>query len=356
MKQYFVKLILIAFLCVAASSKYENKTFNDWTWIVAHNANVNWDDSGVIIELSNQKYGIDKLLRYGVRGFMFDIDVKKCNELEKAFQLCKCEGVCLCHGPCDASIFKDGFNIKPFTYALKKLVTFLKRNPEEFITLFLENYVSDIDQFRSTLESVDGLTDLMFDPHDIIWNVPRNGWPKIVDMIKANKRLLIVDDEKRAFSADHIKGIIRSRDFFLQNHYDWTLDKYEWPVLRRSNSTMVNKTQTIIMPRCFSLHKINGKPMWNIGNPLNLNIKEHEGQVINGKKLFLFNHYYGIQIASLQLDPLTLSLVNNKEYILKRVNEKCAPGTNNIKPTHIALDFIDKTDTRNILSVFNTKK
>ena len=252
----------------------------------------------------------------------------------------------MCHGPCDSSFgFKDGFNIKPFSYFLKKIVNFLNQNPDEIITLFLENYIKDSEKLLSIYESVDNLTSLLFDPY--YWNVTEIGWPRINDMIRANKRLLLIDDEKGAFHSDYIPGVVRSRDFVLQNHYEWTKDKYEW---------INNKTNaTIIMPKCFSLHYIFGKPLWNENRPLNHTSREHIDQPLHGVKLFLFNNFYGIQISNIGIDPITLKLVNDQEYILKRVIERCDPGTNGIKPTLIALDFISKYDVINILTLFNNQ-
>jgi hypothetical protein len=331
---------------------YSNKRFNEWTFVTAHNSNLNWEDSRVLPELANQNVGIDKQLSYGVRGFMFDIDWKVCSVLERIFNSCTCEGICMCHGRCD-SMFKDGFDIKPFSYFLKKIVNFLNQNSGEIITVFLENYIQDSEKLRSIYESVDNLTDLLFEPFD--WNVTDIGWPKIVDMLKANKRLLIIDDEKRGFHADFIPGIIRSRDFVLQNHYEWTKDRYEWSFLKHDNNSNSKTNATILMPKCFSLHNSFGRPLWNEKRPLNLTSREHEYQPMNGEKLFLFNNFYGIQISSIGIDPLTLKLVNDKEYIMKRVVERCNNGTNGIRPTHIALDFISKYDVQNILNLFNNQ-
>ena len=352
-------MIFVAiFICVLLSvhaSKYSDKRLNEWTWVTAHNANLNWEDSRVLFELANQRVGIDKQLKYGVRGFMFDIDWKVCSVFEKLLNTCSCEGVCLCHGPCDGSLFKDGFSLKPFSYFLKKIVKFLNENPEEIITIFLENYIKETDKLRTIYKNADNLMNLLFDPY--YWNVTKIGWPKIVDMVAANKRLLIIDDEKREFHADYLNGIIRSRDFVLQNHYEWTRDKYEWPIVKLDNNNTFasNKTTsaTIIMPRCFSLHNVNGKPLWNEKKPLNHKTREHDDQAVNGQKLFLFNNFYGIQISSFAMDPLTLKLVNDKDYILKRVSERCNIGTNGIKPTYIALDFITSFDAKSISNAFN---
>jgi len=347
-----LKLILLNLLfsqSFSLSVEYSNARFNEWTWLTAHNANNNPSDSGVISGVANQIFGIDTQLKYGVRGFMFDIAWKSCSFLEKLFQTCKCQGVCMCHGECDSNMFKDGFNQKPYSYALKKIVDFLKNNPNDIITIFLENYVKDFGTMKNIYDSIDGLGELIFNPNDLEWEVIEKGWPKIGDMIAKNKRLLIVDDEKRALHADYIKGVIRSRDFFIQNHYEWFQDRYEFTVDARRNLR-----RNVTMPRCFSLHKILGEPMWSENNPLDLNSKEHLDQPLNKKKLFLFNHFIGITIVSQQLDPYKVT--NKIEFIVKRINEKCNKATGNMKPNYIALDFIDKATFQMIDQEFNAKK
>ena len=116
---------------------------------------------------------------------------------------------------------KDGFSVKNFDYALRKLVNFLdkKENRNEIITIFLENYIDDYRKLKQVFDKVKGFNNLVFDPYSKIWNVSSKGWPKIYEMINKNKRILVVDDEQRAYSAKSMPGMIRSRDFFIQNHY-----------------------------------------------------------------------------------------------------------------------------------------
>ena len=331
-------------------SKYGDKKLNEWTWITAHNANLNWDDGGIIDQAGSQKYSIDKQLKIGVRGFMLDISNRVCTPLEKMFAACSCEGICLCHGECNGILIKDGFNNQPYTYVLRKIVRFLKKNPEEIVFIFLENYVNSSTRLYKSYKSVDGLMNLIFNPNDPKWNVTGKGWPKINDMIKANKRLLIVDDEKRAPHADFIPGIIRSRDFVLQNNFEWFKDKYEWPV--SVNETTI-ENRTVFLSRCYSLHKWYGDPVWSNDTILNLKTREHRGQPPNGQKLFLLNNFLGIGIVQMSVDPLTVKLMNTKEFIMTRIKEKCNPGINNVRPNFIALDFIEPSDVESLNNAFN---
>ena len=72
--------------------QYGNKRFNEWTWLTAHNSHLNWHDSSVIGMASNQEMSIEIQLKNGVRGFMFDIDLKTCSSVEIWFSSCQCEG------------------------------------------------------------------------------------------------------------------------------------------------------------------------------------------------------------------------------------------------------------------------
>lgn len=89
---------LLLFLFISSSicssiNKYGNKTFDEWTWLTAHNAHVNWEDSQTLDAFTNQNFGISKQLDEGVRGFMFDIDWKNCSNVENFFGSCKCSGI-----------------------------------------------------------------------------------------------------------------------------------------------------------------------------------------------------------------------------------------------------------------------
>lgn len=133
-------------------------------------------------------------------------------------------GVCLCHGECSSNSIKDGFSMKSFSYAMRKLVNFLTRNKNEIITVFLEDYIVETRVLMDALNRTSKLANLLFNPFAPEWNVLEKGWPRISDMIKANKRLLIVEEEKRGLHVNKLNGLIRTRDFFIQNHFDWLPD------------------------------------------------------------------------------------------------------------------------------------
>lgn len=343
-------------------SDYYKRRLNEWTWLTSHNSHLNWADNGVIYLASNQNLSIDQQLNAGVRGFMFDIDLKSCTGFEKLLDTCGCEGICLCHGKCTSDSIKDGFSVKSLEYALKKIVRFLVKNKNELITLFFEDYIPETKLLQDVFDKIKSFNNLVFNPYSKEWNVVKNGWPKIGDMVKANKRILIVDDEQRALHARKRPGFIRSRDFLIQNHYEWFNDRDEWNISDISNDTLslispvflTNRTSLDIdMSRCFSLHKTNNQPNWNENKILDLQAKEFSTQLSNSEKLFLFNHFYGVAAKANLMNPITVNLMNNREFVLKRLNEKCNPGVNGKKPNYIAVDFIQENTLKELIEPFN---
>ncbi|GAA3797204.1 hypothetical protein GCM10022206_40920 [Streptomyces chiangmaiensis] len=78
---------------------------------------------------------------------------------------------------------------------VQRIVDFLRTHPDQFITVFLEDYV-DPGVLRSELARVNGLSDVLYrrDQTGVRWN----GWPTMADLIAANDRLLIFTDHSRA--------------------------------------------------------------------------------------------------------------------------------------------------------------
>jgi len=59
-------LILFETIQSVNITEYGNKRLNEWTFLTTHNSHVNWDDSSVVSQLSNQDVGIQKQLEYGI--------------------------------------------------------------------------------------------------------------------------------------------------------------------------------------------------------------------------------------------------------------------------------------------------
>lgn len=315
---------------------------------------------------------IENQLKHGVRGLMLDIDNKICSYFEKLINSCTCEGVCLCHGECSketSNSLKDGFSVKNFEYALKKVVRFLEKNREEIISLFIEDYIRETKTLQDIFDKIRKFNDLIFNPYSAKWNVTSKGWPKIKEMIKANKRLLIVSDEQRGKHAKKRPGFIRYRDFFIENHYDWSHTKFEWNVtnllngsvtihnlLLKNSSLLINGSYIELeMSDCYSRQSFKSRPYWSTEFPIQENdLDLNEDEIKNSQKLFLFNHFYGVQAYQAFLNPITVSIMNKREFVIARIKEKCDPATNNKKPNFIALDFIDENVYNDLIKPLNS--
>lgn len=279
------------------------------------------------------------------------------------------KGVCLCHGECSKNSLKDGFSIKSLSYVIRKLVNFLMKNKNEIITLFLEDYIRGASELTSVFNRVKNFNSLQFNPYASEWDVLNKGWPKISDMINANKRFLIVDDEKRGLHVNKLNGIIRSRDYFIENHYTWVSDDddQQTHTTKKNGTTQKLSTQSdsfhystnqteynITIPRCYSLHRVNRRPVWDETRPLNLSSREHPNQLLNRDKLFFFNHFYGIPAKSvLEGNTFIYDYINSNEFVTKRLLKKCNPNTSNKRPNYIALDFVDESTYKNLILPMN---
>ncbi|WNV89577.1 hypothetical protein [Umezawaea sp. Da 62-37] len=125
------------------------RTLDQVTFLTAHNAYANGVDGGFappfVNLFPNQNRGITQQLSDGVRGFMLDIHETG-------------DGAILCHNSCTAVS-------KPVALVvdLQRIVDFLGANRNEFVTVFLEDYVS-ADVLRRELARVNGLSNVLFRP------------------------------------------------------------------------------------------------------------------------------------------------------------------------------------------------
>ncbi|MFI6586237.1 PI-PLC domain-containing protein [Embleya sp. NPDC050493] len=200
----------------AAEQRWGNDRLDQVTSLTTHNSFTNYEDSRW--SSVNQSESVRGQLDRGVRGLMLDT-----HWYEHSTGLCiisfgsDCypSDVYLCHGDCKA--------FAGVTYALPRqslagtmrtVVDFLKANPLEVVTVFLEDYV-DTDRLRRSLEQVPGLPDLLFRPDTA--GVRNNGWPRVADMVTADKRLLLFSDKPGKEGL----GVMYDRDWTVQNY--WSL-------------------------------------------------------------------------------------------------------------------------------------
>ncbi|MYS82631.1 PI-PLC domain-containing protein [Embleya scabrispora] len=200
----------------AAEQRWGNDRLDQVTSLTTHNSFTNYEDSRW--SSVNQSESIRGQLDRGVRGLMLDT-----HWYEHSTGLCiisfgsDCypSDVYLCHGDCKAFAgVTYALPRQSFAGAMQTVVDFLNANPLEVVTVFLEDYV-DTDRLRRSLEQVRGLPDLLFRPDTA--GVRNNGWPRVADMVTADKRLLLFSDKPGKEGL----GVMYDKDWTVQNY--WSL-------------------------------------------------------------------------------------------------------------------------------------
>ncbi|ROP41059.1 PI-PLC domain-containing protein [Saccharothrix texasensis] len=174
------------------------------TFLTAHNAYANGVDGGFappFVNLApNQARGIEQQLRDGVRGFQLDVHQTP-------------DGAILCHNSCTlvsrpVALWVD----------VRRIVDFLRGNPAEFVTIFLEDYVS-AEVLRAELARVDGLADVLFRPDQA--GVRANGWPTLDALRATGKRLMIFTDHGRSGDSPQRDtfGVMYQSEWTVENHW-----------------------------------------------------------------------------------------------------------------------------------------
>lgn len=111
---------------------------------------------------------------------------------------------------------------------------------------------------------------------------------------------------------------------------------------------------SIPIPRCFSVHRNGARPNWDEEKKLNLTTREHPNQLVNGDKLFLFNHFYGVPfLGALDGNLHILEHINSREMVFRRLHEMCDPNTGRKRPNYVALDFITHSTYKEIIEPLN---
>ncbi|MFF7295758.1 PI-PLC domain-containing protein [Streptomyces sp. NPDC008265] len=177
----------------AATARWGDRRLDEVSFLTTHNAFTNYEDSRW--SSVNQAESVRGQLEGGVRGLSLDT-----HWYERSTWLCVISfgsdcypsDVYLCHGECKTFAgITYALPRQSFHGTLQTVVDFLAANPQEVVTVFLEDYVG-ADQLGQSLGRVRGLQEMMFRPDQ--WNVRQNGWPKVADLVTSGKRLLIFSD------------------------------------------------------------------------------------------------------------------------------------------------------------------
>ncbi|MGW9023458.1 RICIN domain-containing protein [Streptomyces sp. NPDC055722] len=281
----------------------DQRTLDQVTFLTAHNAYANGVDGGFappfVNLVPNQTRGINQQLADGVRGFMLDIHQTP-------------DGAILCHNTCTLVSSPVALWVD-----VQRIVDFLKAHPDQFITVFLEDYV-DPGVLRSELARVNGLSDVLYRPDQT--GVRQNGWPKMADLIAANHRLLIFTDHSR--SSDESAGLIRD-SFGVMYQKDWTVENY-WSMGSGIGSSDWS---------CYS--------RWYDANT-NIPLTRTEPGF---RPLFVMNHFRDAAIAS------TAQTDNTK--LADRAQRFCQPAARK-KPNFLAVDRYDLGNPAAAVNTLNT--
>ncbi|MER5401103.1 PI-PLC domain-containing protein [Streptomyces sp. NPDC002599] len=281
----------------------DQRTLDQVTFLTAHNAYANGVDGGFappfVNLVPNQKRGINQQLADGVRGFMLDLHQTP-------------DGAILCHNSCTlvsrpVALWVD----------LQRMVDFLKQHPDQFVTVFLEDYV-DPGVLRAELARVNGLSDVLYRPDRT--GVRENGWPKLADLTAAGHRLLVFTDHSR--SSDESAGLTRD-SFGVMYQREWTVENY-WSMGSGLGSSDWS---------CYSR-------WYDAGTNVPLTRTE------NGfRPLFVMNHFRDAAISG------TAGTDNTK--LADRARRFCEPAARK-KPNYLAVDRYDLGDPGSAVNTLNT--
>ncbi|KAA0929685.1 RICIN domain-containing protein [Streptomyces apricus] len=281
----------------------DRRTLDQVTFLTSHNAYANGVDGGFappfVNLVPNQSRGIEQQLADGVRGFMLDVHQTP-------------DGAILCHNSCTLVSRPVALNVD-----LRRMVDFLRRNPGDIVTVFLEDYV-DPGVLRAELARVEGLSDVLYRPDQA--GVRTNGWPRVADLIAADDRLLIFSDHSR--SADESAGLTRD-SFGVMYQREWTVENY-W-----SMGSGVGGSDWSCYSRWYDANT--NVPLTAAAPPF--------------RPLFVMNHFRDAAITS------TAGTDNTK--LTDRARRFCQPAARK-KPNFLAVDHYDLGNPAAAVATLNT--
>ncbi|KQX52231.1 MULTISPECIES: FG-GAP-like repeat-containing protein [unclassified Streptomyces] len=279
-------------------------TFDDMTFMTAHNAFYNSADVGGIGTSlpPNQWMPIRDQLAQGVRGLM--LDAHQYNGRVR-----------MCHGPC-------ALDSRPMSDVFTDIADFLKApgNEKEIVTVFTEDYVDDIadlrDEVGDDLAPGGQLAGMLFNPSDPRWDVANKGWPKVSQLVDAGNRLLLFSDswnKEDLFPSDTDINV-----GFAYQH-NWTAENY-WSLGSGTTDT----------------------PDWTCRTrwddvPL---AKEEK----HFRRLFVMNHFRDM--------PFTNRASSDNQQVLERLKKFCQPAARK-KPNFLAVDHFHLGGVRATVEALN---
>lgn len=277
----------------SVSTPYGARRFDELTFLTAHNAFNNYEDSRWAVP--NQSRGIVHALDDGVRALMLDVHSFESGTARCILSFgsdCYPRDLYLCHGDC-GGVPGVGYALPRQSLAgtLQQIVDWLGRHPDELVTVFLEDYSSH-DELRGVLDRVAGLRARQFDPY--ARGVAQWGWPLARELVDTDRRLLLISDnwQKRDL------GVAYGPDFTVENY--WSIGTWgdQYQCTSRWDSVPLDRTDA------------------------------------GFRRLFVMNHFRDIATAP------AAAIDNGYGNLTRRLVDNCVPAARR-KPNYVAVDFYE---------------
>ncbi|MCD2462107.1 PI-PLC domain-containing protein [Streptomyces sp. MBT42] len=274
-----------------AKERWGDRRLDQVTFLGTHNAFTNYEDSrwSSVSQSESLRHQLDN----GVRGLSLDT-----HWYERSTWLCVISfgsdcypsDVYLCHGECKTFAgVTYALPRQSFHSSMQTVVDFLAANPQEVVTIFLEDYVS-AQQLGNSLGRVRGLDQLLFRPD--AWNVRQQGWPRMTDLVGSGKRLLIFSDEP---DREHL-GVMYDKAWTVSNF--WSLGDLG------NDVSCVSRWSDVPLDR----------------------------QEPGFRRLFTMSHHRNV--------PTVInSALDNGAKLRDRVNQQCRPAAGGRDPNFVSVDF-----------------
>ncbi len=282
MRHFIYLLNILFFLIITPANSqcngYESlcfKKYDEVAYLTTHNA---YSSIEAGFYLPNQNFNITSQLNDGVRAFMLDV-------YSENDQLVLYHGV----SQLGSSLFSD---------VLNEFKTFIDDNPNEVITLILEDYSSIIELSDALFTS--GIIQDLYEHDEVI------GWPTLQEMIDLDNRIVLFSDNE------------------VQNPPSWFHFLWEHAVETHFSNASIDE---------FSCD-------FNRGNSQN--------------DLFILNHFitnFELVLGNLELYNQQVEEINSNPYFIDRVYD-CESQKNKF-PNFITVDFYDVGDCLEVVNILN---
>lgn len=283
------------------------RRYNQCSFLCTHNSFTNYEDARWTS--ANQSKSITNQLKNGVRALMLDTHYV---EGDIANLVIHKSGVYLLHGVNERG-WLPGFTFalpsQRLYHALYDVWAFLDDNPNEVVTIFLEDYTA-AKELQAEFDFIavkngPGFLRRIYNPDkDSYWKVKERGeWPLLSDLIAWDKRVIIFSSNQNKQGSNYVAY---DRDYTKQNYWSLGVDGTNWSCPSRWNDGEYEEAKD---------------PDPNIATPAY-------------PKLFVFNHHRDVPTT------ITAALDNYSEKILNRIDYQCTPRAKQL-PNFVAVDFFE---------------